>query len=76
MTARTWGAGGLGGAGEGLLAPAAAAAWLQVTPKVLERWRTSGGGPPFVRLSRKIIRYRISDLTAFVDSRVCSSTAR
>ena len=39
---------------------------LQVHRATLSRWRQRGGGPPFVRLGPKLIRYRRSELRAWV----------
>ncbi|MFG0251291.1 MAG: helix-turn-helix transcriptional regulator [Phycisphaerales bacterium JB038] len=61
--------------GEPLLAPAALATELGVTTKTLERWRMTGDGPPFLRISRKVIRYRKADVEAFLAGRVAASTA-
>jgi hypothetical protein len=58
-----------------LLTPSQAADILAVKVNVLERWRSTGEGPRFVRLSRKSIRYRAVDLSAFVEGRVVASTA-
>jgi hypothetical protein len=58
-----------------LLTPAQAAAILSVQAKVLERWRGTGGGPAFVRLSSKTIRYRRDDIDDFVAGRIRASTA-
>jgi hypothetical protein len=58
-----------------LIWPATAAERLSVNAKVLERWRGTGAGPDFVRLSSKTIRYRPADLDAFVAGRVRCSTA-
>lgn len=44
----------------------AAAKFLNVSPKTLEKWRWSGCGPKFLRLSGRVIRYRISDLNEFL----------
>jgi hypothetical protein len=60
---------------DNLLTPAQAAGQLGVSEGVLERWRGTGDGPRFARLSRKTIRYRTEDLAAFVENRVVSSTA-
>lgn len=54
---------------EGLVTPAAAARRLSVSPKVLERWRSDGDGPAFVRFTSKTIRYRLQDVDAFVAER-------
>ena len=59
----------------GLITPAMAADRLSVTAKVLERWRGTGNGPVFVRLTSKTIRYRPEDLDAFVATRARASTA-
>jgi hypothetical protein len=58
-----------------LLTPASAAGRLATTAKVLERWRSTGDGPRFVRLTKKTIRYRAADVEAFIASRVRASTA-
>jgi hypothetical protein len=58
-----------------LLTPDQAGEMLGVTARVLERWRGSGDGPKFVRLSRKTIRYRIEDMEAFVAESRRASTA-
>lgn len=50
-----------------------AAAYLNVRPKTLEQWRWAGQGPRFIKLSRAV-RYRLSDLDAFIEARVFSST--
>ena len=51
-----------------LLTSADVAQRLGVTTKTLERWRSSGekSGPPCVRLSRKVIRYRAQDVEDFI----------
>ena len=58
-----------------LLTPDEAAAWLRVTKGHLARLRVVGGGPLFVKLSRRCIVYRIEDLEAFVGSRIRRSTS-
>ena len=51
----------------------AAAAFLQVKPATLEQWRWRGEGPSFAKLGRSVI-YRKSDLDAFIEARIFSST--
>lgn len=34
--------------------------------RTLDRYRAEGGGPPYVRLGRKIIRYRVGDYRAWL----------
>jgi hypothetical protein len=57
-----------------LIAPAVVAARLNVTAKVLERWRGTGEGPAFVRLTSKTIRYRPEDIDAFIADRARANT--
>lgn len=58
-----------------LLTEADAADYLKVSPKTLESWRTRGGGPQFVRLRGRAIRYRFNDLAAFIESGLRASTS-
>jgi len=51
-----------------------AAEVLSVRPRTMESWRCRGGGPPFVRIGRHV-RYRLSDLHAWIDERTFRSTA-
>lgn len=52
----------------------AASAYLSVTRKQMEHWRSAGGGPPFSKLGR-LVRYRRSDLDEFMAARRVRSTA-
>ena len=58
-----------------LLKPEQAARKLGIQPGTLANWRSSGGGPRFVRISGNRVFYAESDLAAFVDSRRRTSTA-
>ena len=58
-----------------LLTAEEAAQYLSVSPKSLETWRTRGGGPRFVRLRSRAIRYRLNDLTEFVEQGIRASTS-
>jgi len=51
-----------------------AAAILDCTPGHLRNLRTKGGGPRFVKLGRSV-RYRLSDLEAFLDAQTFASTS-
>ncbi len=53
--------------------PAEAAAQLLTKPRTLERWRTNGTGPRYVRIGRRVA-YRPADLAAFVASQVRTHT--
>jgi len=50
-----------------------AAIYLNVKPATLEMWRWNGRGPRFVKIGRSV-RYRQSDLDAFLAERVFTST--
>lgn len=50
-----------------LLTELEAAESLGVSPRTLANWRSRGGGPVFVRLGGKAIRYHTSDLAEFVE---------
>ncbi len=47
---------------------------LRVSIRTLQKWRVNGKGPPFIRVSARAIRYRRSDLDAWVRDRLRSST--
>lgn len=53
-----------------------AAALLSVAVKTLRNWRCRGDGPKFVKLGGgKLVRYRESDLVAFIELDVRASTS-
>jgi hypothetical protein len=52
-----------------------AAKRLDAAPQTLERWRCEGSGPPFIRLTPKLIVYDLDDLDAWCLSRKVSSTS-
>jgi hypothetical protein len=58
-----------------LLLPAAVADRLGVSTKVLERWRGTGAGLAFVRLTRKTLRYRTTGVDAFIAASDCANIA-
>ena len=55
------------------LSPSDAAAYVSLSPKTLEVYRTRGGGPAYVKLGRRVA-YRLADLDAWVSARVQSNT--
>ena len=57
-----------------LLSAREAAALLHLSERTLERFRVSGTGPKFVRLGRSI-RYRLTDIEAFITTGVVGSTS-
>jgi hypothetical protein len=58
-----------------LLSEQLAAALLGVTLRALQAWRQRGGGPAFVRISARCIRYRRKDLIAWTEALLRRSTA-
>ena len=42
-----------------------AAEVLGISPRTLEDYRWRGSGPPFYKLGRRLVRYRLDDLKAF-----------
>ena len=53
-----------------------AASFLGFTVRALQNWRIRGGGPQFVRVSRRSIRYRWMDLMQWAEARLCVSTSQ
>lgn len=58
-----------------MLTETQAAAYLGYQPRTLAAWRYKGGGPVFVCVSRTSIRYRRSDLEAWIEERRRRSTS-
>jgi len=50
-----------------------AAGYLGISEAVLRLWRSEGRGPRFFRAGEKLIRYRRSDLDAWIESRLSSA---
>jgi hypothetical protein len=44
-----------------------AARYCHLSPRTLEKYRVVGGGPSYVRLSHRAIRYRQEDLDRWID---------
>ena len=53
----------------------AAAEFLGYTIRALQNWRVRGGGPRFVRVSARSIRYRLLDLIRWADERTYGHTS-
>ncbi len=48
---------------------------LHVAPRTAQKWRYEGNGPAWCRLGGRRIVYRLSDIEAYVASRICRSRA-
>lgn len=51
-----------------------AAAFVSLSADYLNKLRSTGGGPVFVAIARRAIRYRRADLVAWMDSRRRAAT--
>ena len=60
---------------DALLPEGAAATLLGVTPRCLQAWRQRGGGPAFVSISSRCVRYRRRDLVAWAEARLRTNTS-
>lgn len=52
-----------------------AAVFLGYTVRALQNWRLRGGGPTFVKVSERSVRYRMRDLKTWVEQRLRTSTS-
>jgi predicted DNA-binding transcriptional regulator AlpA len=51
------------------------AAWLGVSVQFLEIGRTRGYGPKFVRITKRLVRYRVGDVLDWLKSRTHACTS-
>jgi hypothetical protein len=61
-----------------LLTSREAAAYLGIAPETLNNWRCTGRSPAFIKTtpsSRGKVLYRISDITAWQDANLYTSTS-
>lgn len=54
---------------EPLLSPEETAEYLGVSKDHLRRLRRSGEGPAWIRVSERVVRYKLSDLQSWVEAR-------
>lgn len=52
-----------------------AAEFLGYTVRALQNWRVRGGGPKFVKVSSRSIRYRRRELIAWAESLLVANTS-
>jgi len=53
-----------------------AANYLGISHRTLQGYRTKGGGPEFVKISHKVVRYKISDLIKWTENKKRKNTSR
>lgn len=58
-----------------LLRPADAARYLSLSMSTLAKMRGRGDGPVFLKLGHRIVVYKISDLSEWLETRKRTSTA-
>lgn len=59
-----------------LLTETDAAKLLSISPRTLRNWRVLGGGPEYVKVSGRCVRYCYGDLNTFINQRRLSSTSQ
>ncbi len=64
-----------GSDGQQLLRQEEVAKILNLSPRTLEAWRHRGGGPRYILLTPRCVRYKKSDLNQFLAERVRTSTS-
>jgi predicted DNA-binding transcriptional regulator AlpA len=58
-----------------LVAEKEAATFLGYSVRALQNWRLRGGGPQFVKVSSRSVRYRRSDLYAWTETKIRKSSS-
>lgn len=58
-----------------LLTEAEAAQVVGFSPRFLQQRRREGGGPVYIRVSARAVRYRLADLEAWAEERARTSTS-
>ena len=58
-----------------LLTPEETAKYLCCSVSSLNKWRVSGRGPAFIKVGVRV-RYRLSDIAAFIERETYSSTSQ
>lgn len=59
-----------------LLTPEEVAVMLGLTERTLERWRITGEGPRYSKLSRSTVHYLREDVAAFIADRLRANTSQ
>lgn len=58
-----------------LLTTREAAALIHVSPRTLEGWRLRGGGPAFLRVGKRLVRYAAGDVLTWAKRQRLFSTS-
>lgn len=52
-----------------------AADFLGVSIRTMQNWRHRGGGPSYIKLNSRSVRYQLSDLKAWIEAQKAESTS-
>lgn len=52
-----------------------ASEYLGISPRTLQGYRTKGGGPEFIKINHKVVRYKIADLIKWTEIRKRKNTS-
>lgn len=58
-----------------LLSELEVSASLKISPQTLRNWRAKGEGPRFFKVGKRVIRYRRSDVDAFIETGLSGKAA-
>jgi predicted DNA-binding transcriptional regulator AlpA len=58
-----------------LLNEVEAGQFLSLSHRTLQNWRVKGGGPKYLKIGAKSVRYRITDLQSWLDNATRSHTS-
>ena len=61
---------------ERLIKEPEAASMLGMTNRALQAWRSRGTGPSYVLISCRAVRYRLKDLTKWIEARTKHSSTK
>ena len=59
-----------------LLTEKEAAELICYTPRALQNWRVRGGGPKYVKVSARSIRYQLRDVLSWIEDRKRGNTSQ
>jgi hypothetical protein len=52
-----------------------AAEYLNVAVRTVQAWRQRGGGPKYLSISRRCVKYRLEDLDSWANKKLVASTS-
>ncbi len=61
---------------DSLMTQTEVAHYLCVKPRTLEAWRVRGGGPKYLPISQRCVRYRKIDLDEWIDQHIVANSSQ